>query len=456
METKKPISTAELREKLNGQTGKARGIIAELFDEGTFAELGAYYGGGEDFEPVVTGYGAIGGELVYVFAQDFSNRKGAVTPAHAEKICALLDKADKAGAPVIGVFDSAGAPILEGAAVLQGYGKVFQKLDEVDCTTIALVTGLCAGMSAVIAASADFTVADSENGQFYIAPPYLNAGKGGSIAEAAKRGDVQITAINQSEAIEAVKKLIGYRKNSGSDCGEAELNRRTENIEQIISSGSYDVRNVIREIADDGDFFEISENYAPEIRIGFAKIGGRVCGIVASDPEINGGVITPDGAVKAAYFVGHCDGAKIALVTLVDSEGISRECGAKADDYAGISFAYSNLYYRYEHYDVTVILGKAYGAAFSLLGSKGLGASTVLALDRASISVMAPEAAVEFAYSEEINGAKEPAEERQARIEAWKAEQASPLAAAKCGAVDDIIASDELRMRIISALEAQA
>ena len=99
---------------VNGQTGKARGIIAELFDEGTFAEIGAYYGGGEDFEPVVTGYGAIGGELVYVFAQDFSNRKGAVTPAHAEKICALLDKADKADAPVIGVFDSAGAVVVDG------------------------------------------------------------------------------------------------------------------------------------------------------------------------------------------------------------------------------------------------------------------------------------------------------------------------------------------------------
>lgn len=455
-------SSAELRGELEAQRGKARGIIAGLFDEGTFAELGAYRrrsadecGNDSDFESVVTGYGAVDGRLVFAFVQDFGNRKGAMSAAHADKICALYDKAISSGAAVIGVFDSAGASVLEGAGVLDGYARIMKKVCDAKgmIPQVAVVPGVCAGASAVIASMFDFTVADSEKASLFVTPPFLCGGKGGSAAEAEKRGEVQLTASGDTELIGMTKKLLNFIPSNCSEgtvtaLSDSELNRRTYNIDSL-TSGAYDVSSVIKELSDDGEFFELSAGYAPEVKTGFAQIGSAVTGVVATSPDVNGGALTCCGAEKAARFIRFCSAFSIPLLTLVDSEGTELKGDAYAKSYAELASAYADCASR----TVTVVTGKAYGSVFALLGAGALGTGVVFALDRAEIGVMSPEAAVEFAKNEKIKNSGSPENERKKLIDEWKASMSSPLAAARRGAVDDIIASDELRMRIVSAFE---
>lgn len=465
MNMTKQKSAAELRSELAAQTGKARDIVAGLFDEGTFAELGAYrrrvsdeYGNGSDFESVITGYGAIDGRLVFAFVQDFGNRKGAMSAAHADKICELYDKALNSGAPVIGVFDSAGAPVLEGAGVLDGYSRIMKKISDAKdmIPQIALVTGICAGTAAVMANMFDFVIADEENGSLYMKPPFLCGGKGGDIAGAAKRGEVQITAANLGELLAKTRQFLNLIPSSADEgtvmaLSDDELNRRSFNIDAVTANANYDMSALVKEIADDGQFFELNTAYAAEIRTGFAQINSVITGIVATSPDVNDGLLTAAAADKAARFVSFCSSFSIPLLTLVDSKGIETEEGTNPANYAALATAYATFCGN----SVTAIVGKAYGAAFSLLGSKAMGTQMVIALDRALISVMDPEAAVTFALDGKFKGENDPAEARDALEAEWKATQGSPLAAAMCGAIDDIVASDELRMRIVSAFAIQ-
>ena len=465
MNMTKQKSAAELRVELAAQTGKARDIVHGLFDEGTFAELGAYrrrvsdeYGTDNDFESVITGYGAIDGRLVYAFVQDFGNRKGAMSSAHADKICELYDKALNSGAPVIGVFDSAGAPVLEGAGVLDGYSRIMKKISDAKdmIPQIALVTGICAGTAAVMANMFDFVIADEENGSLYMKPPFLCGGNGGDIASAAKRGEVQITASNLGELLAKTRQFLNLIPSSADEgtvmaLSDDELNRRTYNVDAITAKADYDMAALVKEIADDGQFFQLDEAYAPEIKIGLAQINSAMTGIVATSPDVNNGLLTANAADKAARFINFCSSFSIPLLTIVDSEGIETEEGTNPANYAALATAYSTFCGN----SVTAIVGKAYGAAFSLLGSKAMGTQMVIALDRAIISVMKPDAAINFALDSKFKNEKDPVEAREALEEEWKATQGSPLAAAMCGAIDDIVASDELRMRIVSAFAVQ-
>ena len=467
MENQKKKSVSELREELT-QDSSARELINGLFDQGTFAELGAYVkrkttaadgsASASEFEGVITGYGAVNGRLTFAFVQDSARMKGAFGEAHARKICSLYDMAEKASAPVIGVFDSNGAKIEEGVAAIAAYSKVMKKAADASgyIPQIAVVNGVCAGSAAAFAAMFDFVVAKKDCAM-YVTSPFLLGNKASGIAGAAKNGTVDILCEDAAEMAEKTKKLLSFLpQNAGEEAFDEEagddLNRLTPELAGILGEGC-DMKAVIASVADNGELLEVCSDYAPEMICGFAYVGGFSCGVVANDPKIKSGAITPAAADKASGFVNLCGSYGIPVITLVDSVGIE---GSIENEDASYASSLASLAYSYAQAPtplITAIVGKAYGVAATIFGAKSIGADVVYATENASISAMAPEAAVQFLYADEIAKAEDAAKDRADRIEAYKENIASPIEAAKLGEVDDIVVNEELRQRICAAVE---
>lgn len=451
---KKESESAAAAAKANSLS--ARQIITSVLDEGTFAEIGAFVKRNpesEELEGVLCGYGAIDSRLVFIFAQDFYRMKGAFDDAQAKKICALYDLAIKNGAPVIGVFNSAGAVISEGIDALGAYGKVMNAVSKASgvIPQIAYIDGICAGSAAVIASMFDIAVSVKEKSSIYVTPPSLLDTKNAGTAEyASANGLVSKVYGTEAEALGGVRALINFLPQNNMEGTVTEL--LTDDLNRavdvsFVSNGDYDVKNVISAIADNGQYLELSDNYATEAVCAFASLGSTVCGIVANQPKENGGKLTPFAARKIAKFVSMCDSFAIPVVTLVDSEGVSvDEANEKmpfAAELSKLAFAYTGA----ETAKITVILGNAYGSAFTLMGSKSIGADVAFALESAKISIMSPRSAVAFLCNERV--AKKSREEVEA---SWAAENAAPVKAAIHGEIDDIITASELRQRICAAV----
>ncbi len=451
---KKESESAAAASKANALS--ARQIVTSLLDEGTFAEIGAYVkrtAESEEFEGVLCGYGAIDSRLVFVFAQDFYRMKGAFDDAQAKKICAIYDLAIKNGAPVIGVFNSAGAVISEGVDALGAYGKVMNAVSKASgvIPQIAYIDGICAGSAAVIASMFDVCVSVKDKSSVYVNPPSLLDKKNAGTAEyASANGLVSKVFATDGEALGGVRTLINYLPQNNLEGTVTELlcddlNRAVD--VSFIEEGDYDVKGVISAISDNGQYFELSENYAPEAVCAFASIGSTVCGVVANQPKENSGKLTPFAARKIAKFVSMCDSFSIPVITLVDSEGVAIDDANEnmpfAAELSKLAFAYTCA----ETAKITVVLGKAYGSAFTLMGSKSIGADVAFALDSAKISIMSPRSAVAFLCNERV--AKKSRDEVEA---SWAAENAAPVKAAVHGEIDDIIAAAELRQRICAAV----
>ncbi len=458
-------TASELRGLLAETTTEARDIVSSIFDEGTFVELGSYVKRANatdesDFESVVCGCGAIDGRLVYTFVQDSSNMKGALSEAHSNKICSVYDMAAKSGAPVIGVFSSSGAKVMEGISVISGYGKIMKKAAQLKgmVPQIAIVAGVCAASTAIIASMFDFVICAQDKAQFFVTPPFINGmAAQETVNLAAKRGDVDILAADCSSAIAEAKKLLAYLPSSDAESAPYEdgddINRTTPEIADVVAKDGYSMLEVIKSVADFGVFEEISKDCAPEIKVGFIRINGAAVAVCANDPSVRGGAITPCAAHKAAKFVDFCNCFDIPLVTLVDSVGFEASADYEKNHYSEKLAELAAAYASSENAMVTCVLGNAFGASFTLMGSKSLGADIAFASENAKISVMSPEAAVQFIWSDEIKSASDSAAKREELISEWNNTLASPIAAAKCGDIDDIISLDELRQRIAAALE---
>lgn len=469
---KKVPSAEELRAMLEkeasdlGIKGRLTGAMrmASIFDEGTFVEIGKYAKAAasefsntaNEFEGVVTGYGAIDGRLVFAFAQDFSRMKGAVGEMHAKKIAALYELAIKNSAPVIGVFDSAGAYVLEGVAALSGYGKIMNCVSKANgiIPQIAVIAGICSGSMATIASMFDFTIACENNGEFYINPPFImnkkkNGKELGSIKSASDCGLVDFAVAGETEAYAKVRELLNFLPQNCADgtvysmTGD-EINRLTPEVSDIISAAGYDMKSVIASISDNGAFCERAAMYAPEMLTGFITLNSMVVGVVANAPAVNGGRITANAAKKAAKHIAFCDNFDVPVLTLVDTEGydvsVESEKAPYSDALAELAYGFSVS----DNSKVSVVLGNAYGAAYTLMCSKSLGADIAYAVDNAKISVMPTDSAVAF-----VKGGKVTDEERAE----WEATMASPVLAARNGDIDDIISCDELRQRVAAAFE---
>lgn len=450
-------NTKELREIINARhseasaelekAGKltARARMDVIFDEGTFAEVGAFIGDGEEFCPVVTGYGAVDGMLVFAFSQDYSRLHGAMGKAHAKKICKIIEMALEVNAPVIGVFDSAGAKIDEGSDALNACGEVISSLafSKGMIPTVAVVAGPCGGAGAVASSLCDVIIVAEKTGSLYMVPSSMLEDKTlGKPEKLAETGVSAITAEDDTSACLAARAICRYftPEMITSDDGNRAFDA------SVFENPKYDVHSVIGSLFDAGSFTELFAKRAPQMTVGLASMNGRVCGVIANNPSFKDGKMCPGACEKAVKLIKLCRTIDVPVVTLVDGVGVGTtdkiEIGGVAGKLAELAMAYSASARK-----VTVITGEAYGTAYSVLGSKALGADFVLALDRAKISPMNPVSAVEF-LGEVYDESK--VDEIAAK---WADENASPLEAAKKGYVDDIIEASELRARVASALE---
>ena len=437
------IPTApSLREAIRSSSAAARRFLNVFFDEGTFLETGTYRKNGEGcFEGVVTGFGAVDGRPVFAFVQDYENGRGALTAVHAAKIAALYDSAMKAGAPIVGVFAGAGAKLTEGIDCLSAYGLLLTKAQKAKerIPQIAVIAGDCGGASAVFAEAFDFTVSDRKSGERYLLP------------SVDKKADTKADLFAEGvEDLAAKTRLLlnhlPSNSKEGTVCG---LFDETVNQPTDVADVN-DPEALLARLADDGRVLLLGEEKAPEMVCGLLMLGGRVIGAVGNQPKENGGRLTCGAAKKASRFLDFCNRFAVPVLTLVNTEGLGdKACGG----YAEALLTLSSCYGKVGSAKVTVIVGKAYGAAFTYLGAKSVGADLVFALDRAVISVLPPETAVEFLWDERLKAAADPKEAREALKAEWIATQASPLMAARSGDVDDIVASDELKQRIAAAFE---
>ena len=461
-------SAAELRAQYESEASSAKERIKSLFDEGTFVEIGTFAhsaaaelkGAEGELEGVICGYGAIDGRLVFAFAQDYSRMKGALGAMHARKIASLYDLALHNGAPVIGIFDSAGAFVLEGVEALAGYGKVMRCVADASgvIPQISIIAGPCGGAMAAIAEMFDIVIA-TKSSSLYVNPPFIvnnldKSGSAGSPETAAANGLVAAVCDDDASAIAYVRRLLAYIPQNSADgtvyaSTNDEINRLTPDVAAIISNDGYAMTDVITAISDDAAFFELYAGYAPELVCGFVTLNGMVIGVVANQPSVNGGKLTPAAANKAAKFISFCDCFAVPLLTLVDTEGYEVSAEAEKADYSKALARLAGTYSSSENAKVTVVLGRAYGAAYTLMGSKSIGADIALAADCAKISAMPTASAVAFAWGDKVDD-----NSKRAELEAeWDAVMASPVAAAKAGEIDDIISLDELRQRVSASFE---
>ncbi len=470
MSNKATQSAKELKEMLADKTLGAYEKVKLLFDDATFVELGAYLkrrataldcqgDRNSEFEGVVTGYGAIDGRLVFAFIQDESRMKGAISAAHAEKICRLYDMAMKNGAPVVGIFASAGAKVLEGVEVLSGYGKIMNCVAKASglIPQIAVIAGVCGGACASIASMFDFVIGASDCGQMYVNPPFAvkMADKNtdyGSIASAVAAGLVQIATDDTAGAITQTRKLLNFLPANNTEgtvyaLMNDDANRETAQLQTLLESGNYSAKELIQVLCDAGQSIEIGSEFGKEIVTALIQLNGMVVGVCATDPSCNEGALTTDAATKCAKFISTCDCYRIPVLTLVDSKGIAPcACQELNVALAKLAAAYASS----TNAKVTVITGKAYGSVFTYMGSKTLGADVVYSVDCAEISILAPEAAIEFLYANETKNANVSIEDLK---KLWNRDHASPLSAARNGDIDDIIDYAQLRQRICAAFE---
>ena len=424
--------------------------LVRLFDENTFVEIGACRGSG-----VTCGYGSVNTALTFAFAQDSTAESGAIGEAEARKICELYALAEKSGAPIVGIFDGAGARITEGAGALDAFGKILGAVSGISgkLPQIAIIKGVCAGMSAVAASMFDFTVA-VEGALFYINPPTVQraggAGKdAGSVSAAYKSGIIDLVYPDFDSAVDAVRdrllSMIPQNNTERSCSAYMDAPERDTSGLQVCRS----MTEIIDTLTDIGSFVELKAGCVPELKIGLASFDTLVAGVVATE---QGSTLTPAALRKAASFISYCDNYSLPVVTLVDSTGIDRsvdsENNALSSELARVAQAYSSS----TGAKITLVTGKAYGAAFTLLGSKSVGADIVYALPDAEISVMDPDAAVQFLYGEEIKASDDPAAKRAELTKEWKEANTTAGAAAAAGLIDNIIDYCEARAKLTSAL----
>lgn len=428
--------------------GTAKAKLELLFDAGTFVELGAYTKRStaeEELESVVCGYGAVAGTLAFAFVQDSGRTKGAFGERHAKKIEGLYALAVKNGAPVIGVFDSAGVVIHDGASALAAYGKFMKTVADASgiVPQIAVIDGICGGSAAVVASMFDFVVTVKGHSELYMNAPFvLNTDR---VAEAGENGLASFEADTVEAAYAFAKELtelLPQNNADGSFVNTADDLNRTLGLDLA----SYTAEALCRELADGGRFLRLYAGYTDKAVFGLCPIGGVLTGVIASEPSKKG-ILDAATARAATKLIGFCDAFGIPLVTLVNSEGTEVSAEAERAAYAAELSRLAMAYATSDNAKLTVVVGRAYGAAFALLGSKALGADLVYAVEDAVISVLSPEASVAFVWNDRVKETS-----REELEDEWRKTRASAEEAAKAGEIDDIIEAAELRKRICAGL----
>jgi propionyl-CoA carboxylase beta chain len=469
------------------QEGKlsARERIELLLDENSFEELDKLvthrchdFGMEEQSVPgdgFITGYGRIAGRLAYVFAQDFTVLGGSLSEANARKICKIMDLALKTGAPVIGLNDSGGARIQEGVLSLAGYAEIFLRntLASGVIPQISAIMGPCAGGAVYSPAITDFIfMVDRTSYMFITGPDVIKTVThedvtkeklGGSMTHNSVSGVGHFMAADDAECLQMIRELLSYlpqnnredppRRPSNDPSGR--MDPALDSLVPAESSLPYDIKDVIRRVVDDGEFFEVHQHWARNLVIGLARLEGRPVGVVANQPAYLAGCLDINSSVKGARFVRFCDAFNIPLLTFVDVPGF---LPGTEQEFGGIIRHGAKLLYAFAEATVpkvTVITRKAYGGAYCVMGSKHIRGDINLAWPTAEVAVMGAESAVNIVYRRELGMADNGADRehaRQQKIEEFRERFTNPFVAAEHGFVDDVIEPHETRPRVIRAL----
>jgi propionyl-CoA carboxylase beta chain len=461
----------------------ARERLDLLLDRGSFREVDSFVvHRTTDFDldqrkvmgdSVVTGWGTIDGRLVYVFSQDFTVFGGSLGEVHSEKICKIMDMALKNGAPVIGLNDSGGARIQEGVVSLGGYADIFLRntLASGVIPQISAIMGPCAGGAVYSPALTDFIFMVRKSSYMFITGPEVVKAVtheevtfedlGGADVHAEISGVCHVAADSEADTLYLIRVLLSYLpQNNMEDPPFQPTSDDTLRMEAGLNSivpddpsKPYDIKDAIRLVVDNGQFFEIQEAFARNIVIGYARLGGHSVGVIANQPAVLAGVLDIDASEKAARFVRACDAYNIPLITFVDVPGF---LPGTAQEHGGIIRAGAKLLYAYCEATVpklTIITRKAYGGAYDVMSSKHIRGDVNFAWPTAEVAVMGPDGAVSIIYRKEIAEAPDPVKKKDELVAEYIEKFANPYVAASRGYIDDVIEPSETRPRLINALE---
>ena len=461
----------------------ARERLDLLLDKGSFRETGGFVTHRtHDFglekrkylsDSVVTGWGTVEGRLTYVFSQDFTVFGGSLGEVHAEKIVKIMEMAMKNGAPVIGINDSGGARIQEGVVSLGGYADIFllNTMASGVIPQISAIMGPSAGGAVYSPALTDFIFMVRKSSYMFVTGPDVVRSVthedvdleelGGADVHAGISGVAHYTAENEADLLYMIRLLLSYLPQNNMEdppfVPSTDDRLRTDAaLDSIVPDDPtkpYDIRDVIHRVVDDGAFLEIHERYAPNIVVGFARLGGHSVGFVANQPAVLAGVLDINASIKAARFVRFCDAFNVPLITLVDVPGF---LPGTEQEHGGIIRAGAKLLYAYCEATVpkvTVITRKAYGGAYCVMNSKHIRSDLNLAWPTAEIAVMGPEAAVSIIFRKELAEAVDPDTRKAELVKDYRAKFAHPYVSASRGYIDDVIEPRFTRPRLINALE---
>jgi len=461
----------------------ARERIDLLFDPGTFRETdifmkhrGILFGLDKMEIPadgVITGYGKVNGRPVCAFSQDFTARAGTLGEMHSKKICKILDMAMKSGIPVVGFNDSGGARIQEGVDSLSAYGQIFYRnaIASGVVPQISAIMGPCAGGAVYSPAMTDFVFMVKETSHMFITGPDVIKAVlgevitfedlGGAIAHNTKSGVAHFACDNDSHTIERIKDLLTYLPSNNMedpprvDTGDSP--HRTEPaLDSIIPDqpmASYDMKDVIRAVVDNGEFHEVHELYAMNIVVGFARLDGRTIGIIANQPKVLAGCLDVNSSDKATRFIRFCDCFNIPLLTIADVPGY---LPGSDQEWSGVIRHGAKLLWCYSEATVpklTLITRKDYGGSYLAMCSRDLGCDMAFAWPTAEIAVMGAEGAANIIFRREIQAAEDPEAKRQEKIADYRERLYNPYIAASRGYIDTVIVPSETRPRLIEALD---
>ena len=461
----------------------ARERLDLLLDKGSFREVDAFvthrttdFGLSQQqylADSVVTGWGTIAGRLAFVFSQDFTVFGGSLGEVHSEKICKIMDMAMKSGAPVIGLNDSGGARIQEGVVSLGGYADIFLRntLASGVIPQISAIMGPCAGGAVYSPALTDFIFMVKNSSYMFVTGPDVVKSVthedvtfedlGGASVHSETSGVCHYVAENEADALYLIRKLLAYLPQNNMEdppfVPTSDDPLRTEAaLDTIIPDNPnkpYDIKEVIRLVVDDADFFEIHEHYAMNVVVGFARLGGHSVGIIANQPAVLAGVLDIAASEKAARFIRFCDCFNVPLVTFEDVPGFMP---GVAQERGGIIRSGAKLLYAYCEATVpklTVITRKAYGGAYDVMSPKHIRGDLNLAWPTAEIAVMGPDGAVNIIFRKELAEAEDPVARKAELVREYREKFANPYVAASRGYIDDVIEPHETRARLINGLE---
>jgi len=474
--------TARVQKQHDAGKMTARERIEFLLDEGSFEEFDKLvvhrsrdFGLDKQLYPgdgVITGHGLIDGRNVFVFAQDFTVFGGSLSETHAEKICKVMDLAMKVGAPIIGLNDSGGARIQEGVVSLGGYADIFLRntLASGVVPQISCIMGPCAGGAVYSPAITDFNIMVKDTSYMFITGPDViktvtheevtKEALGGAVTHNSVSGVAHFAADSDEHALRIVRELFSFiPANNLEDPPRLEVSDPVDRLEPKLngiipeaSNQPYDIRDVINAVVDDGYFFEVQQLFAPNICVGFARLGGRSVGVVANQPAFLAGVLDINASVKGARFVRFCDCFNIPLITFEDVPGflpgVSQEHGGIITHGAKLLYAFAEATVP----KVTVITRKAYGGAYCVMASKHIRTDVNFAWPSAEIAVMGAEGAVGILYRRELNDAPDKDAARNSKILELEDKFANPYIAAQRGFVDEVIEPAQTRPKLIRAL----